>query len=72
MVDRKLSDIAKLAEVDQTVESIIDISQSGVQVKKTHIVIEIPPPAARTSPILPEEETDFIGALAKSVLIFLS
>ncbi|PBK61258.1 hypothetical protein ARMSODRAFT_997450 [Armillaria solidipes] len=68
LVDRKLSDIAKPAEVDQTVESIIDISQSGVQVKKTHIVIDIPPPAARARPISPEEKTeleDFIGALAK-------
>ncbi|PBK86627.1 hypothetical protein ARMGADRAFT_1066525 [Armillaria gallica] len=65
MVNRQLRDIAKPAEVDQTVESIIDISQSGVQVRKTHIVIEIPPPAARARPILPEEETDFVGALAK-------
>ncbi|KAK0226662.1 hypothetical protein IW262DRAFT_1457897 [Armillaria fumosa] len=58
--------------VDQTVKSIIDISHSGVQVKKTHVVIEIPPPpAARARHISPEGEIDFVGTLAKSVLIHL-
>lgn len=75
LAGRKLSDIAKRAEFEQTVEAIVDIStrQPGVQVKKTHIVIEIPP-TTRTRSISSDEEAeleDFVGVLAKSVSIFL-
>ncbi|KAG7440334.1 uncharacterized protein BT62DRAFT_629687 [Guyanagaster necrorhizus] len=69
LADHKLSDVATPAEYEQTVESIVEMSrcQLDVQVKKTHIIIEIRRPPARARPILPEEAQldDFIGVLAQ-------
>ncbi|KAG7442084.1 uncharacterized protein BT62DRAFT_922901 [Guyanagaster necrorhizus] len=73
LAGRKLSDVAKPAEFEQTVESIVEISghQLGMQVKKTHIIIDIQRPASRTRPsrirpISPQEEPeldDFVPVL---------